>query len=194
MRAAKAVIGLCCACNAPGNHSAASDPGKSSNTRRGSVVAASSGVPTRHHGLNEGQRPPALELTLQDGSRLDLESLQGKKVVLFFYPMDDTPGCRAEARGFRDHHQDFLDSNSVVMGVSLQGAESHREFIEKEKLPFDLVVDNDAAVSRAFGVPIHGQATARQTYLLNEDGSVEAVWRQVSPKEHAKEVLDAIRN
>ena len=195
MRAAKAVIGLCCACNAPGNHTAASDPGSGSKgLRKGSVVTSSSGAPVRQHGLSEGQRVPDVELTLQDGRHVGLKDFRGKKVVLFFYPMDDTPGCRAEAQGFRDYHQQFLNENSLVLGVSLQGAESHQAFIAKERLPFDLVVDNEAHVSRAFGVPIHGQATARQTYLIGENGMVEEVWRQVSPREHAQAVLSAIRH
>ncbi len=189
------MIGLCCACNAPGNHAAASDPGVGAKRlQKGSLVATSSGEPTRHRGLGEGQKAPPVSLTLQDGRRVELEHLLGQKVVLFFYPMDDTPGCRAEAHGFRDNYQQFVDSNTVVMGVSLQGPESHKAFIAKERLPFDLVVDNEAAVSRAFGVPIHGQATARQTYLIDEDGAITEVWRRVSPKEHALEVLNAIRN
>jgi thioredoxin-dependent peroxiredoxin len=142
--------------------------------------------------LSPGTPAPDVALTLHYGKQLRLSELRGKRVVLFFYPMDDTPGCRAEAQGFRDHFDQFQDRDAVILGVSLQGAESHKAFIEKERLPYDLVVDDRALVSEAFGVPVHGHVTARQTFLVNENGAISHVWRKVAPRTHATQVLAAL--
>lgn len=191
MRLPTAMVGMCLACNSP--RTGAIDPGPKGDLvtpRLNTVLADRSLAPDADElQLAPGQAAPDVTLTLHNGKTLQLSELRGKNVVLFFYPMDDTPGCRAEARGFRDHYDQFLSKNSVVLGVSLQGAESHRAFIDKEKLPFDLVVDNRASVSKAFGVPIHGSVTARQTFLLDSDGKISKIWREVSPHEHARRVL-----
>lgn len=197
MRVPSALIGVCLACNSSGTKTAPLEPGAPSKQRApksGEIYADPDGTAPPHPAsrLNPGEPAPNVELQLQNGKSMRVEDLRGQHVVLFFYPMDDTPGCRAEAHGFRDRFRDFTARNSMVLGVSLQGAESHKAFIEKEKLPFDLVVDSKAEVSNAFGVPIHGQVTARQTFLLDESGVVSHVWRRVSPSTHAEEVLAAI--
>lgn len=186
------MVGVCLACNSPRTAATDLGPKGGAPTPGRTTVLADPNATLPHHEpeLTPGEDAPDVALTLQDGKTVQLRELRGKNVVMFFYPMDDTPGCRAEARGFRDHYAEFLARNSVVYGVSLQGPESHQAFIDKEKLQFDLVVDNQANVSRAFGVPIHGQVTARQTFLLDADGKVTHVWRQVSPHEHARQVLE----
>jgi peroxiredoxin Q/BCP len=131
-------------------------------------------------------------LTLQDGKAVPLQSLKGKQVVVYFYPKDDTPGCTVEAQGIRDEWEAFQKAGIRVFGVSMQDAASHSAFIEKHKLPFDLVVDGDQSVTKGFGVPVTGgQFAARHTFLIGEDGKIKRVWREVTPKEHARELLEA---
>src|SRR5688572_30742932 len=142
--------------------------------------------------LKEGDDAPKVTFTLQDGKTVALDSLKGKQVAVYFYPKDDTPGCTVEAQGIRDQWEAFEKAGIQVFGVSLQDAASHSAFIEKHKLPYDLVVDPDQSVPKAFGVPVRdGQYAARHTFLIGADGKIKKVWREVNPKEHAKELLDA---
>jgi thioredoxin-dependent peroxiredoxin len=142
--------------------------------------------------LKVGDPAPALTLTLQDGKTVDLASLKGKQVALYFYPKDDTPGCTVEAQGIRDQWEAFQKAGIQVYGVSMQDAASHTAFIEKHKLPFNLVVDADKKVTTAFGVPVRGgEFASRQTFLIGADGKIKQVWREVTPAEHAKQLLDA---
>jgi peroxiredoxin Q/BCP len=142
--------------------------------------------------LKEGDDAPMVTLTLQDGKTVPLSSLKGKQVVVYFYPKDDTPGCTVEAQGIRDQWEAFQKAGIQVFGVSMQDAASHTAFIEKHKLPFNLVVDADHAVTKGFGVPVNGgQYAARHTFLIGEDGKIKKVWREVNTKEHAKELLEA---
>jgi peroxiredoxin Q/BCP len=187
---------MCFACNSTGTQTAATEPANGSEPSEDPGQIHADPDESRLYGgqpkLQRGMTAPDVDMMLQNGKRLKLSELRPKRVVLFFYPMDDTPGCRAEAQGFRDHFAEFKERDSVVLGVSLQGPESHRKFIEKERLPFDLVVDDKAEMSEAFGVPIRGQATARQTFLIDGNGAVAEVWRQVAPREHAAEVLASL--
>lgn len=142
--------------------------------------------------LKVGDPAPAVTLTLQDGKAVDLASLKGKQYVVYFYPKDDTPGCTVEAQGIRDQWESFQKAGIQVFGVSMQDAASHTAFIEKHKLPFPLVVDADRKVTTAFGVPVRGgEFAARQTFLVGTDGNIKQIWREVTPAEHAKQVLDA---
>jgi thioredoxin-dependent peroxiredoxin len=142
--------------------------------------------------LKEGDDAPKVTFTLQDGKTVALDSLKGKQVAVYFYPKDDTPGCTMEAQGIRDQWEAFEKAGIQVFGVSMQDAASHSAFIEKHKLPFDLVVDPDQSVPKAFGVPVRdGQYAARHTFLIGADGKIKRVWREVNPKEHAKDLLDA---
>ncbi len=160
------------------------------------AAAAPAAAPTEEAApaktLAVGDDAPAVTLTLQDGKTVPLSSLKGKQVAVYFYPKDDTAGCTAEAQGIRDEWQSFEKAGLQVFGVSLQDAASHTAFIEKNKLPFNLVVDNDQAVTKAFGVPIKtGGYAARHTFLIGADGKIKQVWRDVNPKAHAKELLEA---
>lgn len=142
--------------------------------------------------LKVGDPAPAVTLTLQDGKTVDLASLKGQQVAVYFYPKDDTPGCTVEAQGIRDQWAAFQKAGVKVFGVSMQDAASHTAFIEKHKLPFDLVVDPDKKVTSAFGVPVKGgEYASRQTFLIGADGKIKQVWREVKPEEHAKQLLDA---
>lgn len=141
--------------------------------------------------LAVGDPAPPVTFTLQDGKSVNLASLQGKQVAVYFYPKDDTPGCTVEAQGIRDQWAAFEKAGIQVYGVSLQDAASHTAFIEKHKLPFDLVVD-DGSVTKAFGVPVTGgEYASRHTFLIGADGKIKKIWREVTPSEHAKELLEA---
>lgn len=142
--------------------------------------------------LQVGSDAPEVTLTLQNGKSVPLSSLEGKQVVLYFYPKDDTPGCTVEAQGIRDQWEAFEKAGIAVYGVSMQDAASHSAFIEKHKLPFDLAVDTDGTLTKAFGVPVSGGSyAARHTFLIGADGKIKQIWRSVNPAEHAKELLEA---
>lgn len=119
--------------------------------------------------------------------------MRGKAVVLYFYPKDDTPGCRVEAQGFRDLHEEFVAANVVVYGVSTQDQASHQAFIQKENLPFDLVIDRDGKVAATFGIRMMGSVASRQTVLIDSAGNLAAKWVDVTPQTHAPEVLAAAK-
>lgn len=142
--------------------------------------------------LQPGTSAPAIPLPLQDGREINFVDLRGKHVVLYFYPMDNTPGCRVEAQGFRDAKPQLDSADAIVLGVSRQKAASHQSFIDKEGLNFDLVVDAKGDVARAFGVGTLGPLTARRTFLIGPDGAIRRVWSSVTPAKHAAEVLEAI--
>ena len=145
--------------------------------------------------LKEGDAAPDITMTMQDGKQLKLSSLKGQMAVVYFYPKDQTPGCTVEAENFRDKFDDLKKAGVAVIGVSTQDAASHKAFIEKEKLPFDLAVDEDKSIAKAFGVPPGFMGMhARQTFLIGKDGKIKKVWRDVSPKDHANEVLAAAQS
>ncbi|MFN7145790.1 MAG: thioredoxin-dependent thiol peroxidase [Myxococcota bacterium] len=145
-----------------------------------------------------GQPAPAFTAPTDDGT-LSLESLRGKRVVLYFYPKDATPGCTIEAQGFRDLHDQFAAHNTVVLGVSKDTVKKHQSFKKKECLPFTLVTD-ESGLCEAYGAwrekTLYGRkymGIARVTFLLDEKGVVRKVWDPVKAAGHAKEVLDAVK-
>lgn len=144
-------------------------------------------------GLTVGDLAPNADLSLQNGKVVNLSELKGRAVVLYFYPKDDTPGCRVEAQGFRDLHADFVAANTVVFGVSTQDESSHQAFIQKENLPFDLVIDREGKLASTFGVRMRGSVISRQTVLIDSQGKVAAKWVDVTPNTHAAEVLVAAK-
>jgi peroxiredoxin Q/BCP len=171
---------------------AAGTPAAAPGTTAAATTTAPAGAEASGVALKVGDPAPALTLTLQDGKTVDLASLKGKQYVVYFYPKDDTPGCTVEAQGIRDQWEAFQKAGIQVFGVSMQDAASHTAFIEKHKLPFPLVVDADRKVTAAFGVPVRGgEFAARQTFLVGTDGKIKQIWRDVTPAEHAKQVLDA---
>jgi thioredoxin-dependent peroxiredoxin len=125
------------------------------------------------------------------GERVLLSSQRGSPAVVYFYPMDETPGCTKEACAFRDAFDRYTERNVTIFGVSQDSAQSHREFREKEKLPFPLVADEDGGVTRAYGVPSRLGMSSRVTFLVDESGRIARVWPDVDPGVHASEVLAA---
>ncbi len=157
-----------------------------------SASSSSSAAPSGP--LKVGDAAPAIKLALHDGTTVDLASLKDKLVLVYFYPKDDTPGCTIEAQGVRDAWGDFQAAGVTVYGVSTQDAGSHKSFIDKHSLPFPLVVDEGGLVAKAFGVPLKNGLSARQSFLIGKDGRIKAVWPEVSPADHAKEVLAAAKS
>lgn len=155
-----------------------------------SAAPASSAAAAPTGGLQAGSAAPDVEMTLHDGEKVKLSSLRGSKVLIWFYPKDDTPGCKMEGMGIRDHFDQLTAAGVKVYGVSLQDAESHKAFIDKYTFQFPLVVD-DGTLAKAFGVPVKGEYATRQSFLVGEDGKLIEVWREVKPGEHAAQVLAA---
>jgi peroxiredoxin Q/BCP len=150
--------------------------------------------------LKAGDKAPAFTAQTGDGRRVSLAEFKGKRVVLYFYPKDDTPGCTKEACGFRDQLHAIQKAGGVVLGVSTDSVESHRKFADKFKLTFPLLADDDRAIVTAYGVwgekTFMGRkymGTHRVTFLIGPDGRIEKIWPKVSPDAHAAEVLDALK-
>lgn len=125
----------------------------------------------------------------------------GKKVVLYFYPKDDTPGCTTEACEFRDNLKNYADVNAVIIGVSKDPQNSHDKFIKKYGLPFELISDPEGKLLDAFGVwkekSMYGKTfmgVERSTFLIDENGKIVKVWRKVSVPNHVAEVLEAAKS
>ncbi len=150
------------------------------------------------HHLNEGDAAPAFEALDQDGKAHRLADYAGRKVVLYFYPKDNTPGCTNQACSLRDGMGELKKEGIVVLGVSINHAVSHRKFIDKFELPFDLLVDEDHALQELYGVwglkKFMGReydGTHRTTFCINEQGTIAAIIRKPKVKDHANEVLAA---
>ena len=146
--------------------------------------------------LTAGTKAPDFKTTDQDGKEVSLSALKGKKVVLYFYPRDMTPGCTAEACSLRDNYKALQKAGYEVFGVSTDNEKSHKKFIEKEKLPFRLLADIDKTVHNKYGTwvekSMYGRkymGTARVTYIINEQGVVDEVIEKVDTKNHAGQIL-----
>ncbi len=139
--------------------------------------------------LQPNTNAPDISAVIEDGTTVHLKDFIGKnQVVLYFYPEDDTGGCTAEACEFRDVQQDYSDANTVVLGVSLDTAESHEKFIAKNNLNFSLLVDSDASICDAFGVERNGHQPHRVTFLIDRNGMIVRVWEKFNVRGHAAEV------
>jgi peroxiredoxin Q/BCP len=146
--------------------------------------------------IQEGQPAPHFELLSDTGETIRLGDLKGKRVVLFFYPKDNTSGCTKEACGFRDIMEPITAENAVVLGVSPDGVDSHARFRDKFGLNFPLLVDGDHAVAEAYGAwgkkSMYGreyEGILRSTFIIGTDGLVEKVYKRVKPAGHAEAVL-----
>ena len=148
--------------------------------------------------LKEGAKAPEFAVTDGEGNIVRLKDLRGKKVVLYFYPKDDTPGCTKEACAFRDAFSKFKKRGIEVLGVSLDSEKSHQKFAQKFGLPFRLLADTNKEVSEAYGT--YGEkkfmgrkymGNHRMTFLIDEKGKIKKVFEKVKPDEHAEEVLAA---
>ncbi len=145
--------------------------------------------------LNEGDTAPDFELKDTEGNTVKLSDFRGKKVVLYFYPRDDTPGCTIEACSFRDDLGKFKAKNTVILGFSLDDSNSHRKFAEKYKLPFTLLCGTKEVAEKygAYGDKgIFGFGIKRTTVIIDEKGKVAKVFEKVKPQGHSEEVLSSI--
>lgn len=142
--------------------------------------------------LPVGAPAPELMGTTRTGERLRLSSVRGHAAVVYFYPMDGTPGCTREACAFRDTFERYAALGVTIFGVSQDSAQSHRRFSEHEQLPFPLVADEDGSLTRAYGVPSRIGLSSRVTFLVDASGRVARVWPDVDPGVHANQVLAAI--
>jgi peroxiredoxin Q/BCP len=147
-----------------------------------------------------GKAAPAFTMPLDDGSTVSLKDLRGKRVVLYFYPKDDTPGCTTEACAFRDNLPAFTRGDAVIIGVSKDNAASHQKFRKKYNLNFPLASDT-SGVCEKYGVwkekNMYGRkymGIERSTFLIDEEGKVRAEWRKVSVPAHADEVKNALQS
>ncbi|MEM6994805.1 MAG: peroxiredoxin [Myxococcota bacterium] len=138
--------------------------------------------------LAVGARAPSLSATAHDGTTVDLGNLAGPSVV-YFYPRDGTPGCTKEACAFRDVWSRYQSAGVLVVGVSADSLESHREFAEEHGLPFPLIADEDHTWSKAFGVDTTMGMTHRDSFLIGRDGTIAKVYPGVDPGVHADQVL-----
>ncbi len=149
--------------------------------------------------LQAGDVAPAFGLANQDGQMVNLKDFAGKRVVLYFYPKDDTPGCTKEACGFRDALPSFADLEAVVLGISKDSVASHKKFAEKYQLPFALLSDEDLEVCKAYGVyqlkknfGKESWGIVRSTFLIDRDGTVAKAWRNVKVDGHVDQVRDVL--
>lgn len=148
--------------------------------------------------LKEGVKAPDFTAKDQNGNKVKLSDLKGQKVVLYFYPKDDTPGCTKEACSFRDANDVYAEKGIKVLGVSTDDEKSHQKFISKYELPFDLLADTDKKIVEKYGVwgekSMYGKkymGTLRKTFLVGEDGKIVKIFEKVNVSEHADEVLKA---
>ncbi|SEB13061.1 thioredoxin-dependent thiol peroxidase [Pedobacter hartonius] len=149
--------------------------------------------------LKEGQQAPEFTETDQDGNTITLSQFKGQKVVLYFYPKDDTPGCTAEACDFRDNYAGLKAKGIVVLGVSVDDEKSHQKFAAKHSLPFTLLADTNKAIVTAYGVwgekNMYGKkymGTNRTTFLINEEGVISHIIKKVDTKNSAVQVLELL--
>ena len=148
--------------------------------------------------VKEGATAPAFKTTDENGENVSLKDLRGQKVVLYFYPKDDTPGCTKEACSFRDAFSKFKKRDIKVLGISPDSEKSHQKFITKYKLPFTLLADAGHSIADAYGVwgekKFMGRTYMgihRTTFLIDEKGKIKRVFEKVKPEDHADEVLEA---
>ena len=146
--------------------------------------------------LQVGDIAPDFEVTDQEGKLIRLSDFRGKKVVLYFYPKDNTPGCTAQACNLRDNYELLQKQGFVVLGVSSDSEKSHQRFIEKFQLPFSLLADNEQIVATAYGVwvekSMYGRTymgTARTTFVIDEQGQIAEIISKVDTKNHVAQLI-----
>jgi peroxiredoxin Q/BCP len=151
--------------------------------------------------LNEGDIAPDFTTKDQSGKEVKLADLRGQRVVLYFYPKDDTPGCTKQACSLRDSYDVFTEKGIKVLGVSNDDEASHQKFISKFSLPFDLLADTEKEIVNAYGVygekNMYGKkymGINRTTFLIDEEGKIKKIFKKVNVDEHADEVLKAFDN
>ncbi|NOY24026.1 MAG: peroxiredoxin [Acidobacteria bacterium] len=144
--------------------------------------------------LEVGDVLPAVSLQNQNGVLVDVSGYKGKWVVLYFYPKDDTSGCRKEALAFTRLKREYTAENAVIFGVNPASSKSHKKFEKKYKLKIDLLVDNEKKLMAMFGIKSFLGFCSRDTILINPKGKVEKIYRGVSPEGSPVDILDYIRS
>jgi len=149
--------------------------------------------------VKEGDLAPAISAVDQNGEKITLKEYQGKKVVLYFYPKDNTPGCTAESCDLRDNYSRFLEQGFEIIGVSADSEKSHQKFITKFELPFRLISDMDKKVLQDYGAwgekKLVGKSymgILRKTFVIDEKGYVEKIIEAVKTKEHSKQIFEEL--
>ena len=150
--------------------------------------------------LNIGDKAPEFTLADKDGNSVSLQDFRGKKVVLYFYPKDNTPGCTKQACGFGERYPQFTEKGAVVLGISKDSVASHKRFQEKYSLPFTLLSDTELEAIQAYDVwkekTLYGKKSmgvVRTTYLIDEQGMIEKVMPKVKPDTNAAEILEYLK-
>jgi peroxiredoxin Q/BCP len=148
-----------------------------------------------------GDKAPDFSLISDENQTVSLKDFQGKKIVLYFYPKDDTPGCTQEACDFRDSIEQFSDNNTAILGISKDSPARHQKFKAKYQLPFTLLADVNGDICAAYGVldkkSLFGKTflgIQRSTFLIDEQGIIRAIWRKVKVKGHSEQVLNEFSN
>ena len=149
--------------------------------------------------LAEGMKAPDFSGKDQSGNEVTLQALKGRKVILYFYPKDNTPGCTTESCNLRDNYRQLIKKGFEVIGVSADSEKSHRSFIDKYNLPFDLISDTDKEILKAYGAwglkKLYGkvyEGILRKTYVIDEAGIILKIINKVDTKNHTEQILDAI--
>ena len=146
--------------------------------------------------LKVGDKAPLIEAIDSKGNKINLKSYKGKKVILYFYPKDNTPGCTAEACNLRDNYSVLLEKGFVIIGVSADSEKSHENFINKYELPFPLITDTDKKVIQDYGAwgekMMYGKSyegILRKTFIISEDGLIDKIFDKVNTKDHTNQIL-----
>ncbi|WP_144604744.1 thioredoxin-dependent thiol peroxidase [Algoriphagus algorifonticola] len=146
--------------------------------------------------LEVGQKAPDFEAKIETGETIKLSDFKGKKVILYFYPKDNTPGCTAQACNLRDNYEALQKAGYVVLGISSDSEKSHQKFINKQELPFSLIADEDKKVHELYGTwvekSMYGRkymGAARTTFVIDEEGKIEEIIEKVKTKEHTAQIL-----
>lgn len=144
-----------------------------------------------------GDKAPNFKINDQDGNEVQLSDYFGKKIIFYFYPKDQTPGCTAQACNLRDHYQELSDAGYIVLGISSDSEKSHQKFIAKQNLPFTLLADPDKVVHELYGTwvekKMYGRTymgTARTTFVIDEEGVISDIIAKVKTKDHTKQILE----
>ena len=146
--------------------------------------------------LEVGQQAPDFKTQDQEGNTISISDFKGKKVVLYFYPKNNTPGCTAQACNLRDNYEALQKAGYVVLGISSDSQKSHKKFAEKQNLPFPLLVDEDLTIHEKYGTWVEKEmfgrkymGTARTTFVIDENGLIEDIITKVNTKEHSSQIL-----
>jgi thioredoxin-dependent peroxiredoxin len=149
--------------------------------------------------ISEGAMAPQFTGKDQDGRTVSLKDFKGKKVILYFYPKDDTPGCTAEACNLRDNYEDLLSRGFAIMGVSPDDVKSHGKFRTKYELPFSLIADPEKTIIKAYGAwgekSMYGktyEGVLRTTFIIDESGKIQKIINKVNTGDHTKQILELL--